>query len=81
MNDQTSQKVMEEINKLIRKVVIEYNEHEKEEFISPVFFRSKCNGTSSLILNYLKTFNEFLGYNLFKMETVHSVADLIQPHC
>ena len=80
MSGQASQKVMTEINKLIGKGVIEYTEHEKGEFISPIFFRSKSDGTSRLILN-LKTLNEFLEYNHFKMETVHSVPDLIQPHC
>ena len=44
----------------------------KKEFISPIFFRSKSNGTSRLILN-LKTLNEFLEYNHFKTETVHTV--------
>ena len=29
----------------------------------------------------MKTLNEFLEYNHLKMETIHSVADLIQPHC
>ena len=80
MSGQASQKVMTEINKLIGKGVIEYTEHEKGEFISAIFFRSKSDGTSRLILN-LKTLNEFLEYNHFKMETVHSVADLIQSHC
>ena len=67
---------MTEINKLVGKGVTEYTEHEKGEFILPIFFRSKSDGTSRLILN-LKTLNEFLEYNHFKMETVHSVTDLI----
>ena len=29
----------------------------------------------------LKTLNEFLEYNHFKIEKVHSVANLIPPHC
>ena len=80
MNGQASQIVMTEINKLVGKGVIEYTEHEKGEFISPIFFFSKSDGTSRLTLN-LKTLNEFLECNHFKMETVHWVADLIQPHC
>ena len=72
MSGQTSQKVMVEINNIVGKGVIEYTEHEKGEFISPIFFRSKSDGTSRLILN-LKTLNEFLEYNHFKMETVHTV--------
>ena len=71
---------MVEINKLVGKGIIEYAEHEEGEFISPVFFRSKSDAAGTLILN-LETLNEFLECNHFKMETVHSVADLIQPHC
>ena len=79
MSGRASHNVMVEINKLVGKGVIEYTEHEKGEFISPIFFRSKSDGTRRLILN-LKILNEVLEYNHFKMETIHSVADLIQPH-
>ena len=71
---------MEEINKLIGKGVTKYTEHEKREFISSIFLHSKSEGTSRLILN-LKTLNEFLEYNHFKMETGHLVADFIWLHC
>ena len=74
MSGQASQKVVIEINKLVGKGVIEYTKHEKGEFISQIFFRSKSDGTSGLILN-LKALNEFLEYNHFEMETVHSVAE------
>ena len=80
MSGQASQNVMVQINKLVGKGVIEYTEHEKGEFILPIFFCSKSDGTSRLIMN-LKTLDQFLEYNHFKMEAVHSVADLIQPHC
>ena len=43
-------------------------------------FRSKSDGTRRLILN-LKTLNEILEYKHFKMVTVNSVVDMIQPHC
>ena len=43
-------------------------------------FVQNLDGTRKLILN-LKTFNEFLECNHFKMEIVHLVADLSQPHC
>ena len=80
VSGQASQKVMVEINKLVGKGVIEYTEHEEGEFISPTFFRSNSDGTRRLIMN-LKTLNEFLENNHFKIETAHSVVDLIQPHC
>ena len=69
---------MKKSKKLIGKGVIEYTVHEKTEFISPTFLRSKSDGTSILILN-LNNLNELLEYNQFKMETVHSVTDLVQP--
>ena len=80
MSGQASQNVMVEINKLVGKGVIEYTEHEKGEFISPIFFCLKSDGNRRLILN-LKTLNEFLEYNHFKMKIAYSVADLIQAHC
>ena len=80
MSGQASQKVMVEINKFVGKGVIEYTDHKKWGFISPIFFRSKSDVTSRLILN-LKILNGSLEHNLFKMETVHSVSDLIQPYC
>lgn len=80
MTSQTPQNVIKEINKLIGKDVIEHTDHEKGDFLSPIFSCSKSDETSRLIMN-LKTFKEFLENNHFKMETVHSIEDLFQPHC
>ena len=66
MSCQPSQNVMVEISKPVGKGVIEYTEHEKGEFISPIFFLSKSDGRKRPILN-LKTLNEFSEYNHFKM--------------
>ena len=71
---------MVEIDKLVGKGVIEYTEHEKGDSISPILFCLKSDGNRRLILN-LKTLNEFLEYNHFKMKIAYSVADLIQAHC
>ena len=65
MSGQASQNVMVGINKLVGKGAIEYTEHEKGGFISPIIFRSKSDGTRRLILN-LKILNKFLEYNHFK---------------
>ena len=70
----------EEISQRIRKCVIEYTEHKKGGFISPIFFCLKSDWSTRLILNW-KTLSEVLEYNHFKMETVHSVADLVQTYC
>ena len=53
--------------------------HEEGEFISPIFLRSKPDGTNRVILN-LKNLNQTLKYNQFKMETIRSVAHLIQQN-
>ena len=52
--------------------------HEEGEFISPTLLRSESDGTIRVILNY-KSLNQTLEYN-FKMETIHSVAHLIQQN-
>ena len=46
MGGQASQKGMVEINKLVGKGLVEFTEHEKGEFIFPIIFRSKSDGTS-----------------------------------
>ena len=69
-----------EVNKLLKKGVIVPCDHEKEEFISPIFLRDKPDGSKRLILN-LKTLNKNLEYKHFKMETLQSVLTLVQPNC
>ena len=56
---------MKKISKRTCKGVIEYNEYEKRGFISPVFFCSKSDETSRLVLNF-KTLEKFLEYNHLK---------------
>ena len=41
-----------------------------------IFLRSKLDGTSPVILNL----NQTLEYSHFKMETIHSVAHLMQQN-
>ena len=51
--------------------------HEEGEFISPILFRSKLNGTNRMILDF-PNLKQTLKYNHFKAETIHSFAHLIQ---
>ena len=69
-----------EIQKRLPKDVIAKCEHEKDEYISPIFIRQKPDGSCRLILN-LKTLNEDMPYIHFKMETLQSVLSLITPGC
>ena len=78
-NGQNSPQIMSEVNKLLKKGIVINTAHEEGEFISPIFLRSKPDGTNRVILN-LKNLNQPLEYNHFKMETIHPVAHLIQQN-
>ena len=64
-----------EIQKLLAKVVITKCEHEKGEYISPIFIRQKPDGSCKLILN-LKNLDEDMPYIHFKLEALLSVLSL-----
>ena len=72
--------VYEEVNKLLNKGVIQESFNERNEFISPIFLRPKPDGSYRTILN-LKTFNEFVEYHHFKMDTLESAIRLVKPNC
>ena len=67
-----------EIASLLEKHVIVPSYHEFEEFISPIFAVPKNEGKIRLILN-LKKLNTFLEYAHFKMESIHSILQLVTP--
>ena len=69
-----------EIQNLLNKNVIVETMHEKGEFISPIFVRPKKNGTFRLICN-LKGLNYFIPYNHFKMDSLHTVIQMMTPNC
>ena len=72
--------VHEEINKLILKGVIKESHTEQGEYISPIFLRPKPDGSYRTILN-LKTFNEFVEYHHFKMDTLETAIRMMKPGC
>ena len=76
---QNSPKIMSVVNKLLTKGIVINTFHEEGEFISPIFLRSKPDGTNRVILN-LKNLIQTLEYNHFKIEIIHSVAQLIQQN-
>ena len=69
-----------EINKLSARKVILLSPPEIGQFISPIFLSTNRDGGHRLILN-LKTFNKFLVYEHFKMETLFYVLKLVHPGC
>ena len=69
-----------EIKKLLHRNIIMKTEHEEGEFISPIFLRDKGDGSYRLILN-LKKLNENMERQHFKMDTIHTVINLLTPNC
>ncbi|XP_044179907.1 uncharacterized protein LOC114968520 [Acropora millepora] len=54
--------------------------HEFGEFISPIFSVPKKDGRVRLIHN-LKKLNSFVENSHFKMESIHTVLNLVTPNC
>lgn len=69
-----------EIYSLQQKGVIVPCYHEVGEFISPIFSVPKKDGSVRLIHN-LKKLNSFVENSHFKMESIHTVLNLVTPNC
>lgn len=61
--------IQQEIKKLLGKNVLEKANHEKIEFISPIFTKPKDDGGIRMILN-LKLLNQNIEFQHFKMQTI-----------
>ena len=72
--------VANEIETLISKGVVKHSSREPGEFISPIFLRPKPDGTYRMIHN-LRTFNEFVQYHHFKMDTLEMAVKMMKPGC
>ena len=79
-SDHEKDKINQEITKLEAKNVIEQCEHTDGEFISNIFVRPKKNGGIRVILD-LSDLNEFMLYQHFKMDSIHTAILLIQDNC
>lgn len=80
LTDLQNQHIDVEITELLRKGVIKVSNHERGEFISPIFTRPKKDGSHRMILN-LKSLNENITYHHFKMDTVWSAIRMMTPLC
>lgn len=79
-NHEEEQIINKENIKLCSKGMIEEANHCTGEHISTIFTRKKKDGTYRLILN-LKSFNEYVQYHHFKMESIQSVLKLVKHNC
>lgn len=77
----TSSLIIEaEIQKLLDKGVIVPTQHEGGEYISPICVANKKDGSYRMILN-LKSFNQHVEYQHFKMDSVWTAIRLMTPNC
>ena len=71
--------ISEEIQKLLKKKVIQATIVEPEDFFSSVFTRPKKDGNKRMILN-LKQLNEYVFSPHFKMDSIQTVINMIAPN-
>ena len=80
-NEKESLIIDKEVQKLFNKGVIIHSQHEKDQFISPIFLRLKKNGTDYRMIINLKELNAFVEYEHFKMESLQSVIAMMTQNC
>ena len=69
-----------EIEQLLHKNVICESRNVRDSFISTVFIRNKKDGAKRFILN-LTALNDYVEKIYFKMDTLHSVINLMKRNC
>ena len=69
-----------EIAKFLNKRIIKPSEHDRGEFISPIFTTPKKDGSHRVIFN-LKALNASVTYYHFKMDTLETAIRLMTPGC
>lgn len=79
-NNEELSLITKEVDKLITIGAIEKCSPCHDQFVSPCFLVDKSDGTKRKILN-LKSFNQHIPYEHFKMENLKFVCDLIKPSC
>ena len=72
--------INKEIDNLLSEGIIVECDHEPGEFVSTSFSVPKKDGSVRLILN-LKTLNTFVEFSHFKMETIHTILQLVTQNC
>ena len=69
-----------EIEKLLEMNAIIEVQHDRNEYISPIFTVPKKDGEYRMILN-LKNLNQHIKYHHFKMETFEAALKLVKENC
>ena len=78
-DDHESNRINQEINKLVEKRVIEMVEYNPQHILSSIFLTPKRDGSYRLILN-LKTFNRLVVNHHFKMDSLYTITKLLAPN-
>ena len=65
---------------MLHKQIKRETTHESTEFVSPVFIVKRADGATRLILN-LKELNEFVKYELFKMDGIKTIINMVTRNC
>ena len=78
-DDHESNKINQEINKLVEKRVIEMLEYNPQHILSSIFLTPKRDGSYRLILN-LKKFNRLPLNHHFKMDSLYTITKLLLPN-
>lgn len=79
-NKAESEIIETEINKMLKKQIIEIVDNEQDEIVSNIFARSKKDGSHRIILN-LKEFNNCVSYYHFKMDSLNTIIKLVDKNC
>ena len=73
-------KITWEIQKMLKKGIIEKVADTHDVFVSNIFTRLKSDGNLRVILD-LSKFNKHVTYRHFKMESIQNAMDLMSPSC
>ena len=79
-SDDETEIIDSEISRLLEKKVIWPCSKENGDLISNIFLRAKPGGKYRMILN-IKTLNQYVEYNHFKMDSLISIINLMQKGC
>jgi len=69
-----------QIQEFLQKGIISRSIFQEEQIISPIFLRPKPDGSHRVIFN-LKSLNDSVVYQHFKLDTLEKAIQLVRPGC